>query len=285
MVPDSPQGENTYFIDAQSAAEMTRLVDFDQYVTQAMGGALSEHSDLSTIHSLLDIACGPGSWLLEVASANPEIQAVGVDINRIAISYANGQAKVRGLHNASFRAMNALEPLDFPDASFDLVNVRNIGGFMPPEGWPAFLEECMRILRPGGTLRLTEGEWGMSNKPAFAKLNGMITRALQKSGRSFSPDGRHYGMLPMLGHFLSIAGCRDIQRQSYVIDYSAGQEANAIVYQDAKVFGQLIQPFLITMGITTKEEGEQVYQEAMAAMLLDDFRGLVFLLTVWGQKA
>ncbi len=59
--------DNTYVIDAESGAEMARLIDQDRIATRAMGGLFSERDDLSTIFDVLDIGCGPGGWVLDVA--------------------------------------------------------------------------------------------------------------------------------------------------------------------------------------------------------------------------
>src|SRR5215831_12465879 len=103
----SHNSENTYFIDSQSAAEMARLMDLDRYLTKAMGGPMSERSDDTYITRILDIACGPGGWVLDVAVAHPEFEVLGIDINRSAIGYAQSLAKAQELSNATFRAMNA----------------------------------------------------------------------------------------------------------------------------------------------------------------------------------
>ncbi len=67
----------------------------------------------------------------DVAHTYPEIEVTGIDISHNMIAYARAHAEVRGLTNAHFQVMNALEQLDFPDASFDLVNARAALGFVP----------------------------------------------------------------------------------------------------------------------------------------------------------
>ena len=77
---NSPDNEKTYFIDSQSAAEMARLMDFDRYLTKAMGGPMEERTEYSNIHRILDIACGPGGWVLDLAFEHPEIDMFGIEI-------------------------------------------------------------------------------------------------------------------------------------------------------------------------------------------------------------
>ncbi len=43
-----PQNESSYIIDAESAAEMARLVSQDRLTTKSMGGLLPEQTDLSS---------------------------------------------------------------------------------------------------------------------------------------------------------------------------------------------------------------------------------------------
>ena len=150
---DPIQGENTYFIDPESGAEMARLMDQDRLMTKGMGGLFPERFDLSTMHRLLDIGCGPGGWALEVAYAHPGIEVVGIDISLTMVEYARAQARVQGLDNAHFRVMDATKLLDFPSATFDLVNGRLLVGFMPKAAWPTLIRECLRISRPGGAAR------------------------------------------------------------------------------------------------------------------------------------
>src|SRR6266700_7815889 len=79
---EQPQNESSYIIDAESAAEMARLVSQDRLTTKSMGGLLPEQTDLSSIHRVLDVACGPGGWVLDMAFEHPEVQVVGIDISQ-----------------------------------------------------------------------------------------------------------------------------------------------------------------------------------------------------------
>lgn len=278
--------ETTYFIDAENVAEMARLMNQDRLVTKGMGGPFPELSDhLSSIHDILDIACGPGGWVFEVAHTFPKIEVTGIDISKVMIEYARAQARVQWLNNAHFKVMDALKPLDFPDNYFDLVNARFLFAFMPTTSWPQLLQECMRITRPGGVIRLTEFDiYGITNSPACEKLTEMGSRAFKLAGQSFSPDGRSVGVTPMLGRLLRDAGCEKIRSMPHMIDFSAGTEAHGAMYQNHMVVLKLMQPFLIKMGVTTQEEVDVVYQRALDEIVADNFCGLWYYLTVWGEK-
>jgi ubiquinone/menaquinone biosynthesis C-methylase UbiE len=279
-----PQSGNVYFSNPESSAEMARLLDQDRLITEGMGGLLVEQQDLTRFHRILDIACGPGGWAQDLAAAHPEFEVVGFDISNVMIDYARAFAQVRKLHNLTFHVMNLLEPLAFPNNSFDLVNARFIN-FLPAASWPKLMQELNRITRPGGVIRLTESEWWyFSTSPALESLNALLIRALKAQGGSFSQSGRFTGALPMLGWFLQEIGCINIKQKSHVIDYSYGTPAGTGFRQDARANFKLFQPFIIRMGVATQEELDQLYEQMLAEMGQESFRGLMFPFTTWGEK-
>lgn len=285
-MPTNPEPEkSTYILGNDSGPEMARLMDQDHLLTKGMGGLLAERNDISTMHDILDIACGPGGWALNVAYSYSHINVVGVDMSQRMVEYARTQAWAQGLDNVSFRVMNALGPLDFPDNSFDLVNARFLVGFMPQSGWSAFVQECKRITRPGGIVRLTEfDEPGTTNSTAFEAWKELTFRAIRKGGFTSSPDGHNYGIMPLLGRFLRDSGLQHIGQRAHVVDFSAGTEAYETMYQNCSVAFQLVQPFFLKMEIAPQEEIDQLYQQMLLEMMQDDFCAIWSYLTVWGQK-
>ena len=277
---ESTPEQNTYVLDAESTAEMHRLLRQNAFITHEAGGLVPERSDLSMIHDVLDIACGPAGWAIDLAYLHPHMQVTGVDISQKMIAYANA----RKLSNTTFHVMNVLHGLAFPDASFDLVNARLIFSFMPPRAWPALLQECLRVTRPGGLLRLTEWEYPLTNAPACEKMNGFFTRAFQQAGQSFSPDGRHLCVTPMLEPFMRETGYINIQQRAFASNFSWGSDAYEAVREINETGYLLIQPFLLKMGVTTEEELAQLYQQALQEMRANTFRGIAFYLTVLGEK-
>lgn len=284
MSTDSSSNDGSYVIDAESASEMARLMHQDHLMTERMGGLFSPDVDLSQVHDVLDLACGPGNWILEVAYANPEIEATGIDISNRMIRYAQARAQTQQLHNAHFAVADILKPLDFLDNSFDFVNARTIVGFMMPSSWPELLQECLRVSRPGGIIRLTELELSLSNSLANEKINGLLAKAGYVAKRSFSPDGLHISITPMLSRFLRNAGCTDIQYAAHAIDFSAGSEAHEEFFQNMMIGLQLLQPFLLKLKVITQEEIDLLYQQALTEVQADDFCAVLYYLSAWGRK-
>jgi ubiquinone/menaquinone biosynthesis C-methylase UbiE len=284
-MPSDPT--NSYMLDPDNIAETLRLTRLDEVITDCMGGLFPEHPDLANVKGALDVACGPGAWATELAYQYPTMQVTGIDISKTLIPYAQAMAKVQQLDNVRFLVMDATKLLDFPDDSFDLVNARFMIGFMKKDDWPRVVKEFARITRPGGIIRLIENEdAGISNSAALEKISHLFTRAAYQTGRSLSPypETAHFGITPMLETFLREAGCEAIQKKAHVLDFSAGAKAHFSHYENYKIGGKLGQPFLLKAGVATQKELDTLYEQEMADMLSDSFRGLFYFLSVWGRK-
>lgn len=275
-----------YILDAESTEEMARLLKQDRLVTKIMGGLLAEWSDqqLLSVEHILDIGSGPGGWVLGVAHGYPKIEVVGIDISETMVAYASAQARVQGLDNARFQIMDATQPLDFPDNAFDIVNARTISGFMRKDSWPQLMQECLRITRPGGTIRLTDGDWGLTNSSSAELLIGLCNRAWLLKGRSGSPDGRYLGFSPMLSSFLLDAGYVNVQRKLYPVDSSADTEGHYGFYQDFVIVFQLVKPLVTALQLISEDEYDRLYRLALAEIMQDNFCAIGCLVTAWGQK-
>lgn len=280
--PDSPEG--SYIIDAEASAEMARLLDQDLLLTRQMGGLFPERSNqLEGIHDILDVACGPGGWVLNLAADYPSIEAIGIDISTRMIKYAQTHAMVRRLPNAHFQVMNVMEPLPFASQSFDLVNARLLEAVMTPATWPPLLKEMARVCRPGGIIRLTEVEAPITSSPAFEKLNGIGLHTAQMGKRLYGLGERTIGVTAVFGKLLREAGCQNIQKKAHVFDFSAESEYRDGWMQNWNMAYQLARPFFLKMGLLTEEEFQTLIMQMIAEMLSDDFCGIVYGMTAWGE--
>ncbi|WP_069802610.1 class I SAM-dependent methyltransferase [Thermogemmatispora onikobensis] len=277
------RGRSTYIIDAENPGELARLMQQDRLLTETLGGLLPEEEiSLPETGRVLDLACGPGGWLLELAFCFPRATLIGVDLSLAVVEYATTQARSRGLDNVHFQVMDVMEPLAFEDGSFDLINGRLLWGFMLPAAWPRLLVECRRLLRPGGFLRLTEMEEPLTTSPAFERLMALGTEALWRAGQSCSVDGRHIGITPRLPRLLRQAGFLNVGLRPTVIEWSMGTSRHYPVFKDFLIGLELVLPFLERMGLAAWAELERLYQQAVAEMQQEDFCALWPLLTAWG---
>lgn len=278
--------QNTYIVDAESPTEMARLINLDRILTQSMGGPLVGVSMPIKLRNIVDLGCGPGGWVLDVAFDLPGAEIEGVDISRIMVDYANARARTQQLSNASFGVMNIAEPLDFPDSSFDLVNARFLTGVLPRANWPGFIAECTRILRPGGSIRLTELiDSGVSTSPAFEKLQSLIYQALWQTGYGFSIDGRTLGMTHAIPRLLRAAGYQELRHLGFGLEFSVNTAGWMDFYRNAEIGYRLGKPFYLKTGVITDEEFEQLYQQMLIEMHSDNFYGMWHYMTFLATKA
>ena len=101
--------------------------------------------------AILDVGCGTGRWVIEMARAFPGAQVIGLDIEPPA------QTAQSISPNARYVQANLLEGLPFADRSFDMVHQRLLGLAIPAAYWPVVAKELVRVTRPGGSVELLEG--------------------------------------------------------------------------------------------------------------------------------
>jgi ubiquinone/menaquinone biosynthesis C-methylase UbiE len=277
------QSQPTEFVIDPSPTLIEWLRLIGPLLTEGTGGLFAERDDrLLGIKRILDLGCGPGDWPLSVAQRYQDVAVIGIDTSEEVIEEATSHARVRGLENAHFQIGDATQPLDFDDASFDLVNARTIVGFMKPELWPPVLAEIRRVLRPGGTFRITEFSEGLTNSAAAGKFWGLYAKALQAEGRSFDPEGRHIGLINMLPFLLRKAGFTNVDKKGHFIDHSADTLVWEGWYQNYSIVYRLLKPFIIRAGVMDEAQFNALYQQFEGEFRAADFTAQEPYLTVWG---
>jgi ubiquinone/menaquinone biosynthesis C-methylase UbiE len=279
------QKNNSYVIDPESGAEMARLIDQDHMLTKAMGGLFPQDFRPEGGKVILDLACGPGGWAQEVAFNHPSLSIIGIDLSQKMIDYAQSLTQVQYFENLQFEVADVRKiPFDFPDNSFDFINSRLIVGFMSKEAWPRLIQECMRILRPGGTLRFTECDRSSrTSSAAFEEMQDILAGYSYRAKRTF--DNMDWGITLRLSQMLRQAGCTDLQVQAHAIDWSAGTSNWPIVCQNFATAYKLMQPYIVQNKAATNEKWEALWNQANTEFYTSDFSALWYLASAWGQKA
>jgi ubiquinone/menaquinone biosynthesis C-methylase UbiE len=275
---------NTYIFDAENTTELARLINQERVTTQAMGGPLVGIPDPIKLRNVIDLGCGPGGWVLDVAFDLPDAEVEGVDVSRKMVDYAHARAQSQQRTNASFGVMDITQHFDLPDASYDLVNARFLLAVLKREAWPGFLWECRRVLRPGGYVRLTEGaEFGATTSEAVNHLLELSRQALYRLGYGFA-DTHGLNVLPVLLTSLKQQHYHNIQVKASAIHYSSGTEAWADQYHNLDIIHLQMKPVLLKLGLIDEQSFDTLYQEAMIAMQRPSFCALVHITTIIGQK-
>jgi ubiquinone/menaquinone biosynthesis C-methylase UbiE len=278
------QPEPKYPIEAENVAEMARLIKQARSVTQALG-LLPASLDLSQTTDILDLACGPGDWAITMAQRLPQARVTGFDLSRVMIEYAQSWAISEGIGTARFLVQDALQPLPFPDASFNLIHGRFLISFVPTIGWPSLLQECVRLLRPGGMLCWKEGEHpGITPSVALTRFQSLLVAAYRRNGQCFTISGDNFGITVVQEGLLRQAGLVPILREAYGIDVSYGQDAYLATLDNYRALMTLMQPFLVRVLDLSAQEVQALTHECLREMRDPAFQMLGYGQTVVGQK-
>jgi ubiquinone/menaquinone biosynthesis C-methylase UbiE len=284
-IPPEPKREqpSTYVVqDRSSQEELSRLQIQDRLFTQAMGGVLPEQSDPTIFSRVLDVGCGTGDWLIELAQTTPTCKLlVGVDVSRTFVEYARAQAQVAQVSDrVEFHVGDALRMLEFPTGFFDLVNHRTGMGWLRTWDWRKLLQEYQRVCRPGGVVRITEPAWAVSNSPALTRLSDLMVQAFHQAGYLFTPT--RDGLTSKLPSLLQQYGLQEEQTRISTLHYHAGTPEGQHFFEDIKLAMRTALPFL-RKWTQVPDDYEEIYQQMLREMQQPDFVATLDLLTVWGH--
>ncbi len=275
----------TYFVQERSNKdELTRLEIQDQMLISGMGGVLPEQPDPTIFQQVLDVGCGSGHWLIEVAKTYPSIKSlIGVNANERMIKYARAQAEAQQVADrVQFHTIDLLSKFEFPDNSFDLVSQRMGQSYARTWDWPNILSECSRVAQSGGVIRLMESDMILdSPDPAFTQLNEMLLQALYHSGHYFAQSSD--GLTSKLTDLLQQYGLQNIQTSVRLLEYRAGTVEGQHLYENTKYLFRTIVPFL-RKWTRVPDDYEVVYQRALDEIQHADFFATWRFVTAWGTQ-
>lgn len=275
---------NTYIVQNRSdEEELQRLQAQDKMFTNLLGSVLPEQLDPGSIQRVLDVGCGTGGWLIEVARRYPNIAVlVGVDASHLMVEYARAQAEKHHLSDrVEFHVMDALRILEFPCDFFDLVNQRAGMSWLRTWDWGKLLQEYIRVARPGGVIRAIEGDViPESNSPGIARMREIAVAAFYQSGHLFTPEND--GMRKALPSLLSRYSIERVQSCSYTLEFRAGTQNWRDLFEDMKRGMRTVLPFL-RKWTHVPDDYDQLYQQILDEMQLADFIAIWHLIAAWGE--
>jgi ubiquinone/menaquinone biosynthesis C-methylase UbiE len=175
--------------------------------------------------------------------------------------------------------MDALRMLEFPTGYFDLVNQRGGMSWLRSWDWRKLLAEYQRVCRPGGVVRITEGEWWMSNSPALERHTQLFLQALHHAGYFFTQSND--GLTRELVRLLRQHGLSHVQTRPCSKEYRPGTlEWQRFAENIALTFHTGL-PFLRKWA-RVPDDYENLCQQALSEMRQPDFVATWNLLTAWG---
>ncbi|GES97728.1 S-adenosyl-L-methionine-dependent methyltransferase [Rhizophagus clarus] len=115
---------------------------------------------------VLDVGCGPGTWLLDLANKYENSSFYGIDNN---LAYPN-EIKPG---NLNFVRADVFDRFPFPDNKFDYAHQGLMRYTAKPEQWSFLISEMIRVVKPGGYIELlatSRGEF-KGTGPVLMKLH------------------------------------------------------------------------------------------------------------------
>jgi ubiquinone/menaquinone biosynthesis C-methylase UbiE len=144
---------STNYVHGYRSRESQRLHDQATTLLELLHGD-TRYPDGSTV---LEAGCGIGAQTLALARNSPAARITSIDVSSGSIAQARQRAAEAGIANVVFREADILA-LPYEPQSFDHVFVCFVLEHLPD---PALaLERLARVLKPGGSLTVIEGDHG-----------------------------------------------------------------------------------------------------------------------------
>jgi ubiquinone/menaquinone biosynthesis C-methylase UbiE len=188
---------NTHYImeDNREAERLSQKVEPEQWVARYFSPYLT------TAREVLEVGCGPGALVSEIARQYSDVQVKGVDVSEQRLTYAR---KTHSSHNLNFHCANA-NALPFADHQFDLVYSRLMLEYLNDP--LAAVNEMKRVCAPGGRVVLQDLDgqliWHFP-EPDFQDDLNAVLKALSTTGHDVLVGRKLYS-------FAVNAGLKNIQ--------------------------------------------------------------------------
>ena len=236
---------NELYVHGYGLREQQRLQD----QAKSLAELLHHDTTYPAGSCVLEIGCGVGAQTLEIGRRSPGARITSIDIAAGSVAETRRRVVAAGLANVNVLQAD-LYATSFAPASFDHVFVCFVLEHLADA--PAALAVVKRLLRPGGSLTVIEGDHGStyfypSSSAADEALKCLVT--LQARGGGDALIGRR--LYPLLSH----EGFTDVQVSPRMVYVDGSRPAMADVFT-LKTFTAMVDGVCdaaVAAGLTTAE--------------------------------
>lgn len=260
--------EKYFMEDPREAQRLTEKVDTADWVNRYLNKSATQAK------RVLDVGCGSGVILAELARRWPGSSLVGIDGSLGRLMHA--REALAHYTNASAESCDATN-LHFADDSFDLVYSRFLLEYLAER--KRAVHEMVRVCRPGGEVLLQDLDGQLVwHHPADEPMQSSLERVIEYLGR--------IGFDPFVGRKLfqlaQQAGLEDITVQIEPYHQIAGAATNTQLYQwQSKL--DIARP-TIAKALGSLEAADQMITRFLDFLRRADTLSFSLLFTVRGTK-
>ncbi|CAB4474680.1 S-adenosyl-L-methionine-dependent methyltransferase [Rhizophagus irregularis] len=123
---------------------------------------------------VLDIGCGPGTWLLDLANKYENSYFFGVDFKPIF------PREIKP-NNLEFIEADVTDALSFHDNEFDFTHIEHMSLVLTSDQWDVVIPELVRVTKPGGYIEVSDRRNSyVGEGPIFRKMSDALWASCSK---------------------------------------------------------------------------------------------------------
>lgn len=279
MIPFHPQkrsAEDNHLLAKRERACLTHRF------FHLLGALPAQPLAASRVRRVLEVGCQIGTWANEFAVTHRGSRIVALDDDPLLLDDARRDACQRRISNVDYQHVPDLAgPFTLPEASFDLIHLEQPQ--LPYHAWPKLLEECVRLLRPGGWLCLVAWDQPMTNAPAWETFSHLTLQALEHAGFLRWQSERHTGLFCDLEPWCSRAGFEHRLLTPRWINFSFGAP-DAEDWAETFARAYRATSLILEAGLATEQELSLLHHRRRWEMQLPPFHALWPVLFLWAEK-
>ena len=261
-------------------AEVVSRADFLHVMLRAALGA-NHLAPVAAPAYILDVGCGSGRWVRELASEFPGARVVGLDIaapreGNPGISGTFAASQPRAGNSYAFVEHNIMEPFTFVPASFDFAHMRQMARALPVAAWPHVVGEMARVTAYGGWIELVEGDLVRNGGPALETIQRWALQALL-------PQGLDPRLAPQIPDLLRRLSLSDVQMRTVELPVGPyGGRFGELMGADLLARIEGLRGQIVAARLATSEE----FSRAQASLRMEMSRSEYIqpFYVVWGRR-